>query len=103
MRGGSVGSIGNVRLPQIGPASISSTACSAVTPHSRSPSMIAQSNEDGPRSPGGPGWMMIVRWVRQIRAGTRSRRNGQMIRSGWWSVTAAHIASASPASWTRTG
>ena len=47
-----------------------------------SPSLIAQSSDDGPRSPFGPGWMMIVRTGPHTSAGTRSRRNGQMIRSG---------------------
>ena len=39
---------GNSWLAQIGPASISSAACSTVTPQRVSPSVIAQSSEDGP-------------------------------------------------------
>ncbi len=99
-------SIGNVRVPQIGPASISSTACSAVTPQRDAPSVIAQSSEDGPRSPFGPGWMMIVRTRPHTSAGTRSRRNGQMIRSGSNSrtaedMTASSMASSTVTSWPR--
>ena len=63
-------------MPQTGPASISSTAWRAVTPHDGSASVIAQSSDDGPRSPFGPGCTMIVRHRIQTSAGTRSRRNG---------------------------
>jgi hypothetical protein len=89
---------GKVRVPQIGPASISSTACSAVTPHSGASVISAQSNDDGPRSPFGPGCTMIVRHRVHTSAGTRSRRNGQMTRSGSNNATAETIASALVAS-----
>ena len=46
---------GNASLAQIGPASISASACSTVTPHSGHCSWIAQSSADGPRSPTIPG------------------------------------------------
>ena len=71
-----------MRDAQIGPASISCTACRAVTPQTGSASMIAQSRDDGPRSPFGPGWITIVGHAFQTSAGTRSRRNGQITRSG---------------------
>jgi hypothetical protein len=74
------------------PASISSTACKAVTPQYGAASVTAQSSDDGPQSPGGPGWTMIVRRVCQMSAGTRSFRNGQRINSGSASSTASRIA-----------
>ena len=46
----------NSALAQMSPASISAFACSTVTPQRPAPPMIAQSSEDGPRSPLGPGW-----------------------------------------------
>ena len=52
---GGVTSSGNVRCAQIGPASISSAACSAVTPHSPPASVIAQSNDEGHGRRAGPG------------------------------------------------
>ena len=79
LRGGSAGS-GKLRLAHTGPASISSTADSAVTPHSGAASVIAQSSDDGPRSPTGPGWMITVGRARHTSSGTRSRRKGQTIR-----------------------
>jgi hypothetical protein len=101
LRGGAAGSE-NVRVAQIGPASISSTACRAVTPQVRAPSVIAQSSDDGPRSPTGPGWMITVRQCCQISAGTRSFRNGQRIRSGRVARTLSIISSAVVASSTPT-
>ena len=64
--------------------------------------MIAQSRDDGPRSPFGPGWITIVGRDVHTSAGTRSRRNGQITRSGAIAVTAARTASSSPACWTMT-
>jgi hypothetical protein len=77
-------------------------ACNAVTPHRRSSSVIAQSNEEAPRSPLGPGWMMIVGQRSQTRAGTRSRRNGHTISSGSNDSTAETIADSLVASSTVT-
>ena len=88
LRGGSAGS-GKLRLAQTGPASISSTADSAVTPHSGAASVIAQSSDDGPRSPTGPGWMITVGRARHTSSGTRSRRKGQTISSGSRASTAS--------------
>ena len=45
----------NVRAAQTRPPSTSPVASSTVTPHSAISSSIAQSSEDGPRSPFGPG------------------------------------------------
>jgi len=47
--------IGKVSAAHTGPASISASACSTVTPQSGSPSWIAQSSALGPRSPAMPG------------------------------------------------
>jgi hypothetical protein len=102
LRGGSYGSTRKVRVAQTGPASISSIADSAVTPHSVAPSVIAQSNEDGPRSPTGPGWMMIVWVCRQTSAGTRSLRNGHSTRSGRLTATASRTAASESDVWTTT-
>ena len=96
LRGGSAGS-GKLRLAQTGPASISSTADSAVTPHSGAASVIAQSSDDGPRSPTGPGWMITVGRARHTSSGTRSRRKGQTIRSGSRASTARRTVSSSTA------
>ena len=63
---------------------------------------MAQSSDDGPRSPGGPGWMMIVRCVCHSRAGTFSFRNGQMTRSGLASSAASSITRSDSASSTLT-
>src|SRR5215469_9426978 len=51
------------------PASISAFACSTVTPHRLAPSMMAQSSEDGPRSPAGPGWTIKHGHADQMSAG----------------------------------
>ena len=96
LRGGSAGS-GKLRLAQTGPASISSTADSAVTPHSGAASVIAQSSDDGPRSPTGPGWMITVGRDRHTSSGTRSRRKGQTISSGSRASTARRTVSSSTA------
>ena len=87
---------------QTGPPSITSVACSAVTPHSGSFRRIAQSRLEAPRSPTGPGWMITVRQCCHTSAGTRCFRNGQMIRSGRASRTPAgmsSVASSTPTSW----
>ena len=94
-------STAKVREAQIGP-SISSIACSAVTPQTGSASMIAQSSEDGPRSPRGPGWITIVGYDVHTSSGTRSRRNGQITTSGWTAATAARSAWSPPATCTVT-
>ena len=101
LRGGSSVTANDLE-PHTGPASICSTACCAVTPQTGSALMIAQSSEDGPRSPGGPGWITIVGRTRQTSSGTRSRRNGQITRSGSVAATADLMLSAASASWTVT-
>jgi hypothetical protein len=65
---------GNTALAQTGPASISASACSTVTPHSASPAWIAQSSAEGPRSPTIPGWTMRQTWRFQIDSGIARRR-----------------------------
>ena len=50
-----VARVRNVRAAQTSPPSTSPVASSTVTPHSAISSSIAQSSEDGPRSPLGPG------------------------------------------------
>ena len=84
----------NVRVAQTSPALKSPFAWRTVTPHSRSPSSIAQSSEEGPRSPTGPGWTIRQRCVAQIDSGIRRVSIGQTIRSGPCSATAASMASA---------
>ena len=51
-------------------------------PHSSMPSSTAQSSEDGPRSPCGPGWTTRQRWFFQIDSGMNAFRNGHTISSG---------------------
>ena len=76
---------------QMSPASISLDACSAVAPQVLRFSVIAQSSEDGPRSPFIPGWMIMHVWSFQMSSGTLSFRNGQIIKSGWHNSTATRI------------
>ena len=76
----------NSALAQISPASISAFACSTVTPQRPAPAMIAQSREDGPRSPLGPGWTMKQERADQMSAGMAVVSIGAMTRSG--SITA---------------
>ena len=64
------------------PASISAFACSTVTPQRSAPVMIAQSSEDGPRSPQGPGWTMKHGRADQMSAGIALVSIGAMTRSG---------------------
>jgi hypothetical protein len=63
-------------------------------PQSRSPSSIAQSSEEGPRSPRGPGCTIRQRRVDQIDSGIICFRNGQTISCGSCSRTAASMATA---------
>ena len=72
----------NSTLAQMSPASISAFACSTVTPQRPAPSMIAQSREDGPRSPRGPGWTMKHGRADQTSAGIAVVSIGAMTRSG---------------------
>ena len=65
---------GNVSVAQIGPASISASACSTVTPHSLACSWIAQSSADGPRSPTMPGCTIRQVCFFQIDSGIARRR-----------------------------
>jgi hypothetical protein len=62
-----------------------------VTPHSDAPSRIAQSSDDGPRSPGGPGCTTRQRWRLQIDSGIARLRNGATITSGRYSATASSL------------
>ncbi len=73
---------GQSAAAQMSPASISSLAWRTVTPHRSAPRCTAQSTEDGPRSPTGPGCT-----IRQVRADHTSRGTavlsiGATIRSG---------------------
>ena len=72
----------NSTLAQMSPASISALACSTVTPQRAAPPMIAQSSEDGPRSPMGPGWTMKHGRADQMSAGIALVSIGAMTRSG---------------------
>jgi len=105
---------GNSTLAQMSPASISAFACSTVTPQRVAPSMIAQSSEEGPRSPLGPGWTMKQGRADQMSAGIAVVSIGAMIRSGsrrrtasrmTWSPSASSTATWCPRSassaWTR--
>ena len=69
-------------------------ASSTVTPHSRIPSSIAQSSDDGPRSPLGPGCTIRQRCCAQIDSGMIVLSIGQTISCGRCSPTAASIAAA---------
>ena len=73
------------------PPSITSLASSTVTPHSSIPSSIAQSSDDGPRSPGGPGCTTRQRYLLQTVAGMNVLSIGQTISSGRWRSAAASI------------
>ena len=94
--------IGKLRVAQTAPASKSPFASRTVTPHSRSPSSIAQSSEEAPRSPSGPGWTTRQRWLAQIDSGIRFFSIGQTISSGACVATAASMASASSTTATST-
>ena len=69
-------------MAQTSPPSTSPLASSTVTPHSRIPSSIAQSSDDGPRSPFGPGCTIRQRCVVQIDSGIIVLSIGQTISSG---------------------
>ena len=58
-----------VSVAQIGPESISASAWRTVTPQRGSAHWIAQSSEDGPRSPVMPGWTIRHRCRRQTSSG----------------------------------
>ena len=83
-----------VRVAHTSPASSSPLASSTVTPHSRIPSSIAQSSDDGPRSPRGPGCTIRQRWLAQIDSGISVFSIGHTISCGRCSPTAASIAAA---------
>ena len=82
---------GNSRVAHTRPASNSPLASSTVTAHSRAPSSIAQSSDDGPRSPIGPGCTIRHRCRDQIGSGIIRFKNGHTISPGWCSATAASI------------
>ncbi len=86
------GRVGNVRLAQTAPASKWPSASSTVTPHSPAPSSIAQSSEEGPRSPGGPGCTTRQRCADQTDSGMSFLSIGHTMRSGRCVATAASIA-----------
>ena len=88
-----VARIGKVRVAQTSPASKSPLASRTVTPHSGAPSSIAQSSDEGPRSPIGPGWTTRQRRVDQIDSGMNLLSIGQTISSGRCSSTAVSMAS----------
>ena len=85
---------GSSRVAQTSPASTSPLASSTVTPHSRIPSSIAQSSDDGPRSPLGPGCTTRQRCFAQIDSGIIFLSIGHTISCGRCSLTAASIAAA---------
>ena len=74
--------VGNVRDAQTQPPSTSPVASSTVTPHSAISSSIAQSSEDGPRSPRGPGCTIRQRCLLQTDSGMIDLSIGQRISSG---------------------
>ena len=78
-------------LAHTGPASNSPLASIAVTPQSASPSRIAQSSADGPRSPATPGWMTMQRTRCHTASGMRRLRKGATISSGCHSATASSV------------
>ena len=78
-------------LAQVSPASISASACSSVTPHSRARSRMAQSSADGPRSPRMPGCTTRQGTRRQTSSGIARLRNGATIRSGWNRSAASRV------------
>ena len=94
--------IANSALDQMSPASISAFAWSTVTPQRPVPLMIAQSSEEGPRSPGGPGWTMKQGRDDQMSAGIAVVSIGAMTRSGSKRRTASRITSSPSASSTDT-
>ena len=71
-----------VRVAQTSPPSTTPLASSTVTPHSSIPSSIAQSSDDGPRSPRGPGCTTRQRYLRHTVSGMKVLSMGQTIRSG---------------------
>ena len=83
-----------LRVAHTSPASNSPLAASTVTPHSRIPNSIAQSNDDGPRSPTGPGCTTKHWQADQIDSGINRCKNGHTINSGRCSATAASIPAA---------
>ena len=80
---------------QIGPASNSSAACRIVTPQIFSRLAIAQSSEEGPRSPLMPGCTIRQRWRDHTSSGMAIFSIGAMIRSSASRETAAMIAAVS--------
>ncbi len=85
--------IGKLRVAQMSPASASASACRTVAPHSAIPSSSAQSSEEGPRSPRGPGCTTRQRWSRHTDSGMNFLSIGHTISSGCSLTTAASIAS----------
>jgi hypothetical protein len=83
-----------VRVAQTSPASKSPVAWRTVTPHSSAPSSIAQSSDDGPRSPIGPGCTIRQRHSDQIDSGIIFSSIGHTISSGSCSATAVSMAAA---------
>ncbi|MGN6174429.1 MAG: hypothetical protein ACTHPS_16040 [Streptosporangiaceae bacterium] len=84
------------------PASISAFAWSTVTPQRPAPPMIAQSSEEGPRSPLGPGWTMRQGRLDQTSAGIAVVSIGAMTRCGSQRRTASRMTSSPSASSTDT-
>ena len=91
-----------VRVAHTWPASKSPSASSTTTPHSEAPVSIAQSSEEGPRSPIGPGWTTRQRVERQIDSGMSFLSIGQTISSGSCLATAASISAPDPTTATST-
>src|ERR1700758_5758720 len=83
----------NLLVSQMSPASASSAASSTVTPPSSMPSSIAQSSEDGPRSPCGPGCTTRQVYLLQTDSGMNCLSIGHTTRSGSWALTDVSISS----------
>src|ERR1019366_10169590 len=78
---------------QIAPASNSSAASRIVTPQTFSLLVMAQSSDEGPRSPLMPGCTIRQRWRDQTSSGMAIFSIGAMIRSGTSRETVAIISS----------
>lgn len=82
---------GKLTCAQTSPPSISALACKTVTPHSASPSSMAQSSAEGPRSPTIPGCTTKHTCCCQIEAGIARFKKGATIRSGLNKATASSL------------
>ena len=91
--GSGLGDMSNSSVAQMGPVSMPSSAWRTVTPQHSSSRSIAQSSDEGPRSPLIPGCTMRQVWWSQISRGIARFSIGATMRSGRCSFTAFVIAS----------